>query len=105
MIALDVLRAMTKEPESLDQVLTEIRLAKDPRVENYVGGLRSDFSEGGARRAAEKLAIALQASLLIRFSPAAVADAFCGSRLAGDWGRTFGTLPAAADVDGVLKAC
>lgn len=101
-IALDVLRAMKREPESLKRVLAEIRSAGDRRVENYIDNLDSDRSEVGARRAAERLAVALQASLLIRFSPPPVADAFCASRLAGDWGRTFGTLPAAADIDGVL---
>jgi len=51
------------------------------------------------------LALALQASLLVRFSPPAVADAFCRSRLEGDWGRAFGTLPAGVDFDGVLGVC
>ena len=40
------------------------------------------------------MALALQGSLLVRFGDPAVADAFCGSRLDGDWGRAFGTLPA-----------
>jgi putative acyl-CoA dehydrogenase len=102
-IALDILRAVRKEPESLERVLAEIRLAADPRVERFLEGLGADQSEAGARRFAERLALALQASLLIRFSPAALSDAFCATRLAGDWGRTFGTLPAAG-VDAVLAA-
>jgi putative acyl-CoA dehydrogenase len=104
-IALDVLRAITKEPESLDHLLAEIRLANHPRVESFIEGLGQDRSETGARRVAERLALALQASLLIRYSPPAVADAFSASRLEGDWGRTFGTLPAASDIDGVLRLC
>lgn len=103
-IALDVLRAIKKELESFERVLAEIRLAADPRVEKFVDGLGDEVSEQSARRIAERLAIGLQASLLIRFSPPAVADAFCASRLAGDWGRTFGTLPASADINGVLRA-
>jgi len=102
-IALDVLRAIRKEPESLERVLAEIRLAGDPRVETYIQSLASKPTEEEARRVAERLAVGLQASLLIRFSPPAVADAFCSSRLAGDWGRTFGTL-SGVDLDGLLDA-
>jgi len=103
-IALDVLRAIQREPESLERVLTEVRQCNDLRVESYIDQLCSDVSEREARRVAERLALALQASLLIRFSPPAVADAFCATRLAGDWGRAFGTLPPAADLDAVLDA-
>ena len=103
-IALDVLRAVVKEPETLERVRAEIRLANDPRVEKFLAGTRADVPEAGARRLAERLALALQASLLIRFSPPATADAFCASRLEGDSGRAFGTLPPGA-VDAVMAAC
>jgi putative acyl-CoA dehydrogenase len=103
-IALDVLRAIQKEPESLERVRDEIRLAPDPRLERFVDGIAGGLAESGARRVAERLALGLQASLLIRYSPAPVADAFCATRLDGDWGRAFGTLPASADIDGVLAA-
>ena len=53
-------------------------------------------SRGEPARLVERMALALQASLLIRFGDEAVADAFCASRLGGDWGRAFGTLPAGA---------
>jgi len=96
---------MAKEPEALDRVLAEIRLAGDRRIEEAVAGIRQDVSESGARRAAERLAVALQASLLVRFAPPAIAGAFCTSRLDGDWGRAFGTLPAGAGIDGVMGAC
>jgi putative acyl-CoA dehydrogenase len=49
-----------------------------------------------ARRVAGLLALCLQGSLLLRFAPAAVADAFCATRLGGDWGAVLGTLPAGA---------
>jgi putative acyl-CoA dehydrogenase len=104
-IALDVLRAIVKEPETLDRVLAEIRLAHDPRVERFVTGVPRDVSESGARRVAERLALALEASLLVRFGQPALADAFCASRLEGDWGRTFGTLPGGCDIDAVIAAC
>jgi putative acyl-CoA dehydrogenase len=96
-IALDVLRAIKKEPEALERVLAEIRLANDPRIERFLGEIRGDVAESEARRFTERIAIALQASLLIRFSPPAISDAFCASRLDGDWGRAFGTLPRHVD--------
>jgi len=104
-VALDVLRTMAREPEALDRLLAEIRLAREPRIEKAVAGIREHTSETGARRAAERLALALQASLLVRFAPRAMADAFCASRLDGEWGRAFGTLPAGAGIDGVMAAC
>jgi putative acyl-CoA dehydrogenase len=102
-IALDVLRAIGKEPACLERVLAEIRLASDPRLARFVERLRTEMHETGARRFAERLALALQASLLLRFSPGAVADAFCATRLSGDWGHNFGTLPTGV-VDAVLNS-
>ena len=104
-IALDVLRAIVKEPETLERVLAEFRLANDARVERFVAGVHKDVAESGARRTTERLALALEASLLIRFGPAAVADAFCASRLDGDWGHTFGSLPGGCDIDAVIENC
>ncbi len=101
-IALDVLRAIGREPETLERMRAEIRLANDPRLAQSIEALDANVPEAQARRLAERLALALQASLLIRFRPAAVADAFCASRLAGDWGHCLGTLSGACDVDGVL---
>ena len=104
-IALDVLRAIVKEPATLERVLAEIRLARDARVERFVAGIHRDVAESGARRVAERLALALEASLLIRFGQRAFADAFCASRLEGDWGHTFGSLPGGCDIDAVIAAC
>ncbi len=103
-IALDVLRAIAREPEALERVLTEIRRAGDARVARAIAGIGSNPSEAEARRICECLALALQASLLLRFSPVPIADAFCASRLEGDGGRAFGTLPPRTDIDGVLAA-
>ncbi len=55
-----------------------------------------------ARRIVERLALALQGSLLIRHSPAPVADAFCATRLAGGGGLHYGTLPAGIDVKAII---
>jgi putative acyl-CoA dehydrogenase len=105
-IVLDALRTMKKEPESLERLLAEIRLARDPRIERVAAGTGLEVPEGDGRRAIERLAVALQASLLVRFSPPAVADAFCASRLQGDAGRAFGTLGTGAAVEEVIaKFC
>jgi len=101
-IALDVLRAIAKEPEALERVSAEIRLSQDPRIEKFVAGIEQAASEQDGRRVAEQVALALQASLLVRFSPGAIADAFCASRLEGNWGHAFGTLPRSADIDSVI---
>ncbi len=102
---LDVLRAIRKEPESLDALLAEVALARggDRRLDEFVGRIAMNAEERGARRLTESLALALQASLLVRFSPAAVADAFCGSRLGGEWGHSFGTLGDGADLNGIVR--
>ena len=55
-----------------------------------------------ARRIVEMMAVALQASLLVRYSSAAVADAFCATRLDGDWGHAFGTLPQGLDTQAIV---
>ena len=56
-----------------------------------------------ARRVVERAALALQGSLLVRHAPDAVADAFCATRLAGDGGRAFGTLPPGTDLDAIIE--
>ncbi|MFL6194247.1 MAG: isovaleryl-CoA dehydrogenase [Thermoanaerobaculia bacterium] len=106
---LDVLRAIQKSPESLAALLEEVREARgaDARLDLYANALRNDLErtedlEVRARRLVERLALALQASLLIRHAPADVADAFCATRLAGDGGRAFGTLPPGVDFGAVL---
>jgi putative acyl-CoA dehydrogenase len=91
-IALDVMRAVSKEPDALDRVLTEIRASNDPRIRAYAASIEKDFPEDQARSFAERIALALQASLLVRFSPSDMADAFIASRLEGDHGHVFGTL-------------
>ena len=85
-------------------VLAEILIAGDRRLDSFMQDLRRDIDQSGARRLPERLALGLQASLLIRFRPPAVADAFCASRLVGVSGRTFGTLPPESDSDAVLAA-
>jgi putative acyl-CoA dehydrogenase len=105
--ALDVLRALGREPAVAEALFAELALARgaDARLDAAVAGLKDGLAEAsavGARRLVERMALALQASLLVRFAPPAVADAFCATRLGGDWGYAFGTLPASADVDAIL---
>jgi putative acyl-CoA dehydrogenase len=108
--ALDVLRALAKSPEALDGFFTEVELAAgaDPRLDAYVTRLREEFAdhesiETRARRVVERMALALQGSLLVRHAPPAVADAFCASRLAGDSGFAFGTLPPGVDTRAIVE--
>ncbi|MFD7130695.1 acyl-CoA dehydrogenase family protein [Streptomyces sp. NPDC059894] len=106
--ALDVLRALTREPATAEALFDELALARgaDARLDAAVTRLRSRLGEAtqaGARRLVEQMALVLQASLLVRHAPAAVADAFCATRLGGDWGYAFGTLPDGADLDGILE--
>ncbi len=97
--ALDVLRAL-RRPESLEAWLTEMAACQgaDQRLDAAVNDVLQaladiEGAEAGARRLAARMALCLQASLLIRHSTPAVADAFVASRLANDWGGVFGTLP------------
>ncbi|MET9133658.1 acyl-CoA dehydrogenase family protein [Streptomyces antibioticus] len=106
--ALDVLRALTRDPATADVLFAELALAEgaDARLDAAVARLRTLLGEAtpaGARRLVEQMALTLQASLLVRHAPPAVADAFCATRLSGDWGHAFGTLPGGADVDGILE--
>jgi putative acyl-CoA dehydrogenase len=103
-ICLDILRAVAKEPDAVEGVLAEINLARgaDRRFDAYVASIDFKAGEVAARRLAEMLATALQASLLLRFSPVFVSNAFCETRLGSGWGRAFGTLPGGVDTGGIL---
>ncbi|MEU6083540.1 acyl-CoA dehydrogenase family protein [Streptomyces sp. NPDC047108] len=111
--ALDVLRALAKEPAGLDAVLAEADAAAgaDARLDAAIARVRAALpgladphaAQLGARRLAEEMALVLQGSLLVRHSHPAVADAFCASRLGGDWGNAFGTLPAGTDLGPILE--
>jgi putative acyl-CoA dehydrogenase len=109
-IALDVLRAMGRSSASLAAVREEIDLARgaDPRLDAAVGRLAAELADpeqlpARARRIAGLLALCLQASLLLRHAPAEVADTFCATRLAGDWGAVPGTLPGGTPVRTIVE--
>jgi putative acyl-CoA dehydrogenase len=108
-MSLDVLRALTRTPRSLEVFLEEVEEARggDARLDARVQELKSQFSdpttlETRARRVVESMALCLQGSLLVRNTPAAVSDAFCASRLGGDGGLEYGTLPHGSDFEGIL---
>ncbi|MFN8215026.1 MAG: acyl-CoA dehydrogenase family protein [Solirubrobacterales bacterium] len=108
---LDVLRAMVKQPASLEAFFAEVAegAVSEPRLAAFADDLRGELPgdvetiEVRARRLVEKMALALQGSLLVRYGDPAVADAFCASRLAGDWARAFGTLPAGLDFARIVE--
>ena len=105
--ALDTLRAVVREPSCAEALLAEVDLAAgaDHRLDQAIARLRkslADPAEGRARRLAELIALVLQGSLLVRHAPAAVADAFCASRLDGDWGYAYGTLPSGLDLAAIV---
>jgi putative acyl-CoA dehydrogenase len=121
--ALDVLRALVKEPDGLRAFIAECSAAAggDARLDAHVAGLQdrvqSLFEAGDgtgprevffdsqfqARAVVEDLAVALQGSLLVRHAPPAVADAFCAARLAGEGGRVYGTLPRGVDAKAIIE--
>jgi putative acyl-CoA dehydrogenase len=109
-IALDVLRAMGRSTDTLAAVTAEIDLARgvDRRFDDAVKRLSAELGDGEqlpfrARRIAGLLALCLQGSLLLRHAPVPVADAFCASRLGGDWGAVLGTLRSGTAVDKIVE--
>ena len=120
--ALDVLRAIIREPDGLPAFLAECDLAHggDARLDAHLArtrdGIHTMFADGEgrtgearlaagqfqARRVVEDLAVALQASLLVRHAPPAVSDAFCAARLGGAGGRVYGTLPTGVDARAIV---
>ncbi|QGZ52233.1 DNA alkylation response protein [Streptomyces sp. QHH-9511] len=110
--ALDVLRAMGRQPQAVDAFFAEIDRAAgaDRRLDAATARLRKDLGDLGdaaavqyrARRLVERMALVLQGSLLVRHGHPAVADAFCASRLDSDWGIAFGTLPPGVDTATII---
>lgn len=121
-IALDVLRAIAKEPGCVEGIRAELSKTEgsDARYDRYIASVVEQLEstkakvlsakdaaemlvlEGTARRLVERIALALQASLVLRYSPVPVVDAFIASRLDGDRGMSFGTLSAATKFDEII---
>lgn len=108
--ALDTLRAMATKPECVEVLFKELALAQgqDERLDRHINGLHSQLSDlesvtYRARKVAEDICLALQGALLVRHGHPAVAQAFLATRLAGDWGGAFGTLPTGLDLSPILE--
>ncbi|WP_374299430.1 isovaleryl-CoA dehydrogenase [Ferrovibrio sp.] len=109
-MCLDVLRALQKNQDGLDAYFAELNSARggDRRLDAAIAGVQAEFAdlqeiEHRARRVVEKMMVTLQAALLVQHSTPAVADAFCASRLGGDWGQAFGTLPKGVDARAIAE--
>lgn len=112
-ICLDILRAMEQEPETVNAFLSELELTRgaDRRFDTMVDSLKGLIEKGSGnepnetevRRITEKMALSLQAALLLQHASPVIADAFCASRLGGDWGYAFGTLPKGVAFDEIIE--
>jgi putative acyl-CoA dehydrogenase len=107
---LDVLRAMQKTPAAVGVLFAELAKARGGHaaLDAAVAALQQEFGDQAeleyrARHLVDRMALTLQAALLVQHAPPAVADAFCASRLAGSGHRQFGTLPRGLDCAGVLR--
>lgn len=107
---LDVLRAMQKEPLAIEAVFGELAAAKGANefFDKFLLNLKDEFSRFDdlayrARAWVEKLALALQAKVLLATAPDFVAEAFCRARLAENKNLSFGTLPAGVAVDKIIE--
>jgi len=109
-VCLDLLRSLSRSPQSAGLLLDEIRAggARMAPVVDAIAGMLGDTAqlESGARRIVEQMAVALQASLMLRHADPGAAAAFCDSRLDASAGArapaTLGTLPAKYDFDMLL---
>ena len=108
-MAIDLLRALRKGPEVIAALDAELAPARgaNPHFDRFVATLTgrlddASAEESAARRLAQDVALSVQAALLQQHAPDFVFEAFCTSRLAGNWGYAFGTLPAACDFDRII---
>ncbi|HEX4603590.1 MAG TPA: isovaleryl-CoA dehydrogenase [Candidatus Angelobacter sp.] len=118
-MCLDVLRALKKDRATVEALLAELEstAGADKRFDQHVAGIQKlltdkaddeslhgyGMADFAARELTEKLALALQSSLMVRHSSPAAAEAFLASRLAGHHGQVFGTLSVGVDVAAILE--
>lgn len=109
-MGLDVLRAMTREPEAISAFMNEVETARgnDANLDRCINELRMELDdrdgiESRMRAITETMALALQGALLTRHAPNAVAEAFCASRLAPRYRGVFGTLPVKCNFDDIIE--
>jgi putative acyl-CoA dehydrogenase len=101
---------MNKEPDSLPALLSELRRGRgvNRHLDAWIAGTERELADDDdlelrARRLVERLALGLLGSLAVRYSPPAVADAWCATRLGGAGGVALGTLPRDADLGAILE--
>jgi putative acyl-CoA dehydrogenase len=108
-IALDVLRTLSREPAALETYISEVSLAKggnedlDRAARELISRIGQPLEEGHARWLCERMALTLQGSLLVRHAPQAVADGFCGRHFGEGGGLAYGTLCARADIAAIVQ--
>ena len=109
-IGLDVLRAMTRDAETGPVFLAEVEKARgnESLLDRAINDLRAELDspetmEGRMRIITELMALTLQGALLTQHAPAAVAEAFCATRLGSRTSGTFGTLPGSSDFDSIIS--
>ena len=109
-MCLDVLRAMFREADAIPAFLAEIEAARggNPALDGAIDTLKAELNdpenlETRARAITEMLALTLQGAILVQHAPAAVADAFCASRLGGRWSGAYGAMPAGVDFDAIVE--
>ncbi|OIQ88128.1 putative acyl-CoA dehydrogenase AidB [mine drainage metagenome] len=107
---LDVLRAMRKSPDAVDAYLSELGRARgvNAAFDAHVEALRRELRDPSdmeyrARSIVDRMALAIQAALLLQHAPASVSDAFCASRLSGGGHRQYGTLPRGTDCAAIIE--
>ena len=109
-MCLDILRAMRREPGTIDAFIHEVEKGQgmDSRVDCAIEAMKThltqdDDLEFGARRLAEKMILVLQGSILVRHGNEDITEAFCASRLTGDYGDEYGTLPKGLKLDAIIE--
>ena len=108
-ICLDVLRSIASKPQGLEALLAEMKDAGDTHLASHAEAIRSALtdpaaSEPAARRIVERIALGAQATLMAREASPGAAQAFIASRIAGEGGGHFGTLPCAANLTAIIAA-
>ncbi|HEX3431418.1 MAG TPA: acyl-CoA dehydrogenase family protein [Rhizomicrobium sp.] len=108
-ICLDVLRAMRREPESIDAFLNELETARgasralDDGIARLRHRLSEPIAEADARRLVEQMALVLQGAVLVRNAPPAIAEGFCSTRFAENPGIAYGAPATKLDENTILS--
>jgi putative acyl-CoA dehydrogenase len=107
-MALDLLRALRKGGDVADALMAELAPARgtldafDRFADTLPNRIDEAAEEADGRRLAQDVALGLQAALLKQHAPEPVFEAFCASRLQGDWGHSFGSLSSRTDFDALI---